>query len=407
MPLQTEAAQSTITGVAKDPEPARQQSTGGRGDGETGKASGKAVVSGDGQSARKADPKTGSATSPARTQDEEKADKEEEKEHETSWGGKEAATTGAAGDVGQALGDAFNKTGKTQITDDRPQSGEVRNPADRREKTRESYTTRKSREPSVAQRTTQRIVDIWDPKNKVVRDFLYEEYSGRCQICGETNRFPRRDGKAYFEAVYLISHSEAAWTDDPGSVICLCALCSAKFQHGTVECQDIAQQIHSQKTAEEGGKGQPSISVKLIGKPVVIAFSERHLIEVQELLEVATSDPDAARAKAPGATTAPQPGLKPASVSPALEAGTANREFVRCPDCHPSAGLVRQDRLQRHIAKVHGKSTSGGVAFHGLSKSAPKYTPLPKPVKEGSSIQRCRACGSPVVPGSDYCYTHM
>ena len=54
--------------------------------------------------------------------------------------------------------------------------------------------------------------------------------------------------------------------------------------------QNIAQQINSQKTAEEGGKGQPSISIKLIGKPVLIKFSERHLIEVQELLRVAEGE---------------------------------------------------------------------------------------------------------------------
>lgn len=406
----TEAAESTGAGVAGDPEPTTQQPTSGR-DGETssaaGKDTGKTTVSGDGQPPRKSDPKTGPATSPVGTQGEETADKEEEKEHGTSGGGKEAATTGAAGDVKQALKDAFNKTGKTQITDDRPPSGEVRNPADRRTRTRENYSSRKSREPAVAQRITQRIVDIWDPKNKVVRDFLYEEYSGRCQICGETNRFPRRDGKAYFEAVYLIPHSEAAWTDDPGSVICLCALCSAKFQHGAVECQDIAQQIHSQKTAEEGGKVQPSINVKLIGKPVVIKFSERHLIEVQELLGVAAGGAEIATAKAPGPATG-LPGANTVTTPPtASAAGTANHELVRCPHCHPKAGLIRKDRLQKHIANVHRKSPSGSISFHATPGPAKKYAPLPKPVKEGSSVTRCRACGNPVVPGEDYCYTHL
>lgn len=203
----------------------------------------------------------------------------------------------------------------------------------------------------------------------------------------------------------MIPHSEAAWTDDPGSVICLCALCSAKFQHGAVECQDIAQQIHSQKTAEEGGKVQPSINVKLIGKPVVIKFSERHLIEVQELLGVAAGGAETATAPGPatglpGANTVTTP-------STASAAGTANHELVRCPHCHPNAGLVRKDRLQQHIANVHQKSSGGYVSFQGVTKSTPKYAPLPRPVKEGSTFQRCRACGKPVVPGQDYCRTHM
>jgi hypothetical protein len=284
---------STNAGAEQRTSPVKEPAANPGGDGDAAaapnKESGTSVVSG----AKKAQPgakaETGSAASPARADVEGTSNDKEKEEEGSSEGSKESTilTDGAAKNVAQALKDAFNKTGKTQITDDRPASGAVRNPADRRQRTQDTYTSRKSREPAASQRITQRIIDVWDPKNKVVRDFLYEEYSGRCQICGETNRFPRRDGRAYFEAVYLIPHSEAAWTDEPGSVICLCALCSAKFQHGVVECQDIAQQIHSQKTAEEGGNGQPSISIKLIGKPVIIKFSERHLIDVQELLRLA------------------------------------------------------------------------------------------------------------------------
>jgi hypothetical protein len=206
----------------------------------------------------------------------------------------------------------------------------------------------------------------------------------------------------------LIPHSEAAWTDDPGSVICLCALCSAKFQHGVVECQDIAQQIHSQKTAEEGGKGHPSISIKLIGKPVVLKFSERHLIEVQELLGVAAGGAETATTRTSGPATGPQPGANTAPTPPnASAAGTANHELVRCPHCHPSAPLVRKDRMEGHIAKVHRKSPAKNTSLHAVPKPVTKYAPLRKPVKEGSSVTRCRACGNPVVPGEDYCYTHL
>lgn len=363
---ESDAAESNDAGSASDPEPTRPQPTSER-DGDPSSASGsepgKTTVSGGGQLPKKAVPKTGPATSPAGTQGQEAADQEEEKDHGISGGGKEPATTGAAGDVRQALNDAFNKAGETRINDDRPQSGEVRNPADRRKRTRENYSSRKSREPAATQRTTQRTVDIWDPKNKVVREFLYEEYSGRCQICGETNRFPRRDGKAYFEAVYVIPHSETAWTDDPGSVICLCALCSAKFQHGAVECRDIAQQIHSQKTAVEGGKGQPSISIIMIGKPVIIKFSERHLIEVQELLQVATSGAKTETGNAPGSerNAGIVSGESTAGRPTAMETAAGTRALVRCPHCPPNAGLVRKDRLSKHIAFVHRKAAGGTV----------------------------------------------
>ena len=387
-------------GTSSEPEPTRQRDTIGR-EGEpstaTGGGIGKPTISGDVQPPRKADPpKTEPANLSPRTQGEQTREREEEQRNENSGVGREdAATTDAASDVGQALNDAFNKAGKTQIADDRPQSGEVRNPADRRQKTRENYSARKSREPSIVQRTTQRIVDIWDPKNKAVRDFLYEEYSGRCQICGETNRFPRRDGKAYFEAVYLIPHSGAAWTDEPGSVICLCALCSAKFQHGAIECSDIADQISSQKTAEEGGNGRPSIRAKLIGKPVAIDFSERHLIEVQELLQVAATGPKtvtAARSK-----------------SPETVGGIPQSNLVRCPHCHPSSGLVRRDRLQIHIERVHPASPNRRTPTVSFLQQPQTATNAVErvPRRESLTLARCRACQKPVVPGEDYCRIHL
>jgi hypothetical protein len=394
----TEAAESSGAGSVSNLEPTSQKPSAGR-DGQspaaTGNEIGKTTVSGDGQPPREANSKIGRAISPAQTQSERKVDKEEEKAQGTSGGAEEAAPTGAAGDVGQALKDAFNKTGKTQITDDRPQSGEVRNPADRRKKTRENYSTRKSLEPAIPQRTTQRTVDIWDPKNKAVRDFLYEEYSGRCQICGETNRFPRRDGKAYFEAVYLVPHSGAAWTDEPGSVICLCALCSAKFQHGAVECSDIADQISSQKTAEEGGNGRPSIRAKLIGKPVAIDFSERHLIEVQELLQVAAIGSKTVTAACPKSLETVE--------------GMAPSTLVRCPHCHPSSGLVRRDRLQIHIEKVHPVPTNRRASTVSFSQPPQTATNAVERVirRESLTPARCRACHKPVAPGEDYCRSHL
>jgi hypothetical protein len=313
----------------------------------------------------------------------------------------ESGSASPAKDVKQALQEAFNKQGKTSVTDDRPESGSVRNPTERRTRTRETYAARKNHEPAPAQRVAQRVIDVWDPKNKAIRDFLYEEYAGRCQICGETNRFPRRDGKAYFEAVYLIPHTEAAWTDEPGSVVCLCALCSAKFQHGSVECENIAAQIRSQKAAVEGGSGKPLVSLKLVGKPVTLTFSERHLIELQELLAIA--DPDnrttlgADRPLADAEPTTPIHGPNAPPSPPPQESGPPTVELVRCPRCNPSASLVRKDKLQRHIAKVHER----------LNASSGSYTPFPKTARTLSGLRRCRACGNPVVPGEDYCYAHM
>ena len=334
----------------------------------------------------------------------------------------DSAPEGPAKEVTQALHEAFNKPGRTGISDVRPESGYVWNPKERRKRTRENYAARKSQEPVNPERITRRMIDVWDPKNKAIRDFLYEEYAGRCQICGEANRFPRRDGKAYFEAVYLVPHTEAAWTDEPGSVICLCALCSAKFQHGAVRCENVAAQMRALKTIAEGGHGKPVVNIELVGKQVGITFSERHLIEVQELLAVA--DPQGGPAT-PG--TPPSGGVMPSSPSPAPSPsrpptantpGESRQRLVPCPECHPKVVLVRPDNLEQHIARVHMRSNQVALTrqreSRGQAANVQKrprgivgpYT-LPRPAKDSENVRRCRACGSPVVPGEDYCYSHL
>lgn len=351
-----EAADSSGGRVAGDAEPTTQQPTSGR-DGDpssaTGKDTGEATASSDGQPPRKSDPKTGPAAPASGMQGEETTDLEEE----TSETGREAANPGVTGDVKQALKDAFNKAGQTQITDDRPESDSVRDPEERRKKTRANYQERRRKEPKREQRVTRRTVDVWDPKNKMVRDFLYEEYGGRCQVCGDLNRFPKSDGRAYFEALYLVPHAQMSWTDEPGSVVCLCALCSAKFQFGAVECEDIVSQINSQKTLAEGGIAKPVIRLKLIGKSVTLTFSERHMIEVQELLAVATPD------------------------------HATQGELIRCPHC---VSEVRVDRLQSHINRVHGKAPQ--VRQVGVQRT-----------RDGG-YRRCRHCSREAAPNSVLCY---
>ncbi len=309
-------------------------------------------------------------------------------------------------EIPQALHDAFNKPGETTISDDRPPSGPVKDPKKRLEGIIKEYADRKSGEPAASQRVTRRVIDVWDQKNKGIRDFLYEEYAGRCQICGETNRFPRRDGKAYFEAVYLIPHTAAAWTDGPGSVISLCALCSAKFQYGVVKCGNVADQIRTQKAVNDGGHSTPTVKIELIGKPATIEFSERHLLEVKGMLSVAHPDHPETGTISNNSQTTPPPSTvedqKPPQSPNDPQPLALKDKWVRCPKCHRNAPLVRGDRFDRHITKAHSTKAHSSRVTGG----AP-YSPLPKPVKETTGLRRCRACGSPVVPGEDYCYSHM
>ena len=128
----------------------------------------------------------------------------------------------------------------------------------------------------------------WKKKNEDTRTFLREQYKGRCQICDDV--FYKRDGEPYFEGLYMVSRTRASWIDRPGNVLCLCPTCCAKFQHGSVEAEDIVEQIEALRPRKEGDKGKTSIAMKLCGKECQIDFSDRHLIDLQELLKSSSKD---------------------------------------------------------------------------------------------------------------------
>src|SRR5262249_36775090 len=92
---------------------------------------------------------------------------------------------------------------------------------------------------------------VWEAKDNATRILLEEQYQGHCQICGEW--FPKRDGAPYFEGVYIVSYTRARWIDRPGNVLCLCATCCAKFQHGAVEAEQLVDQVLAWRAARGNG----------------------------------------------------------------------------------------------------------------------------------------------------------
>jgi len=124
---------------------------------------------------------------------------------------------------------------------------------------------------------------VWEKKDNRVRSFLLAEYQGHCQICGST--FNKRNRIPYFEGLYLVSRINAQWVDRPGNVLCLCPTCCAKFQHGPVVTEDVVNQILECKMMREGGSGHPGIIVDLCGQQVEIQFTERHMLDLQEMIK--------------------------------------------------------------------------------------------------------------------------
>lgn len=159
--------------------------------------------------------------------------------------------------------------------------GTVSNPEFRRQRVQESIRDDQAAEPPASDRTREVTRRAWEGKDESVRQFLLEQYGGRCQICRDG--FLKLDDTPYFEGAYLVSRTKGRWISRPGNVICLCATCCAKFQHGSVVAPDITEQIRSWRTLGEGGS-HPALAIELCGESVEIRFSEKHLLDLQEML---------------------------------------------------------------------------------------------------------------------------
>ena len=72
--------------------------------------------------------------------------------------------------------------------------------------------------------------------------------------------------------------------DRAGNVLCLCPTCCAMFQHGAVEADQLPDQVLAWRAAREDGARESNFSVKLCGQRVLLRFTERHLMDLQELL---------------------------------------------------------------------------------------------------------------------------
>lgn len=89
-----------------------------------------------------------------------------------------------------------------------------------------------------------------------------------------------------------MSRTRARWIDRPGNVLCLCANCCAKFVHGEVVADDLLQQIEGFRPSKEGGPLSPNLRIVLCGRLTEIRFSERHLLDLQELVRPSAIEAD-------------------------------------------------------------------------------------------------------------------
>jgi hypothetical protein len=189
-----------------------------------------------------------------------------------------------------AFKEAFNRPGETDLLGYETPLSPIPNPKDRENKIKNDIKVAKEQEPLRAERFQKVPTNRWESKNtEEVRGFLVNTYGGKCQICDVT--FPKRDGAAYFEGLYIVASTNARWIDRPGNVLCSCANCCAKLMHGSVQVEgDILEQIATFRAYNDGGSTEHKVRIKLCGKTEEIKFNERHIIEIQQLLGVASED---------------------------------------------------------------------------------------------------------------------
>ena len=139
-------------------------------------------------------------------------------------------------------------------------------------------------EPDRSERSRQVSRTEWERTDPATRGFLYQQYGGHCQICGET--FPKWDGNPYFEAIYLTRRTEARWLDREGNSLCLCANHAAQLIQGTKEfIPDFREQVMSYQDGE-----QHDMTLTLVGKQKIISFTQRHIIDLKQILKSEASD---------------------------------------------------------------------------------------------------------------------
>ena len=186
-------------------------------------------------------------------------------------------------DYASALVDAVARPAKMQSHEEPDRSGgKVSNPAFRRERVRSQIQGDREAEPDPSQRFRRISRKVWEQKDKATRDFIAEQYGGHCQICDDS--FRTRKGSPYFEAAYMVSRTEVRWIDRAGNVLCLCATCCAKFEHGAIEADDILDQVTRWRPESEGGSAPPELRLLVCGAPTTIRFTEKHFLDLQEMV---------------------------------------------------------------------------------------------------------------------------
>jgi hypothetical protein len=199
-------------------------------------------------------------------------------------GGLAGAVPGPRQTFGEAVAGTLDRPGNAAVPEPAPVvgTGRVANPELRTRRLEEDIREEMAHDVGRV-RFTIAPRRVWEARDSDVRAFLLAQFGGRCQICKDS--FNRRDGEPYFDALHLARRSVGRHTDRPGAMLCLCPTCCARLLHGSVEGEDIPQQVQRLSTARSID-GTRQLRLILCGRPTTVTYTEKHLLELKALLAV-------------------------------------------------------------------------------------------------------------------------
>lgn len=156
----------------------------------------------------------------------------------------------------------------------------VSNPERRKEKLEEDLWE----EPGEAKRKVTVRKDM--KPNEEEKQFLYNQYSGKCQVCSK--RIVKKDGSYYFEAINLMDTSELEEKYLSGlnigwNSLCLCPNCAVEYKYGAVSLYDFQEKV--QELIIDRTVGEDIVfPIKMQGEERELRYSPVHLFSLQTAL---------------------------------------------------------------------------------------------------------------------------
>lgn len=119
--------------------------------------------------------------------------------------------------------------------------------------------------------------------------FVYHQYKGACQICGEP-AIIKYDGNPHFIAINIVNTSDLKdeLLTDIGqgwNTLCLCPNCAAKYMYCAKDLSSFFEQVQNQ-TVEANNEKIYKITIELQNQQVEIKFTSKHFLALQAAFNI-------------------------------------------------------------------------------------------------------------------------